>query len=296
VARLRRLSFAAIEDRRDGDLSTKAQAVESRPAGGDVEPQAGRRSPCAAKSLWSSFAHDVNPAVAVFTEAKVPKTGVPPEWDAALWRPDGIGPKSRWGTVVAARGVKLVAVPTIEVDSMMHDLDRSWPGLVTVADIIVDGRRWATVIGLYAITRTEPGGETCGHGGLSFPRLLDDLDPLFAGERGERILLAGDLNLLPRDVPRKRIDRLGLIDLIEHTRDGRDPLDGCRRCTDPARCGHLWTHKNGTSPNAARQQLDYIFASEALLNDFVSVSGGVDSFPSAWEVSDHAPVVVEFRI
>jgi exonuclease III len=246
--------------------------------------------------LWSWLATETDPMVAVLTEAKVPKTGVPEGWDAAWWRADGIGPRSRWGTVVASRGAKLVPIPTISVDGRTHDLDQSWPGVVTVADAIVDGDRWATVVGLYAITRREPGGESCGHGRLSFPRLLDDLEPLLASERGERLVLAGDLNMWPSGVPAKRLRKLGLTDLIEHTRDRREPLEGCSGCTDPAACGHLWTHKNGNKPGAKRQQLDYIFASEALVDDLVEVRGGIQSFPTSWDVSDHAPVVAEFRL
>jgi len=246
--------------------------------------------------LWSWLATEVDPAVAVLTEAKVPKTGIPTGWDSALWRADGIGPRSRWGTVVGARGVELGAVPTVTVDGRAHDLDQSWPGVVTVADVVADGARWATIIGLYAITRTEPGGESCGHGRLSLPRLLDDLEPLFASDRGDRIILAGDLNMLPVHVPTMKLDRFGLTDLIEHTRSDRDPLEGCSGCTDAAECGHLWTHKNGNQPGARRQQLDYIFATEALVDDLVGVRGGIQSFPDAWDISDHAPVIAEFRI
>jgi hypothetical protein len=56
----------------------------------------------------------------------------------------------------------------------------------------------------------------------------------------------------------------------------------------------IWTHKNGNSPNAARQELDFIFVSEELSNEVSTVGGGINEFPDAWDMSDHAPVVVDF--
>jgi exonuclease III len=57
----------------------------------------------------------------------------------------------------------------------------------------------------------------------------------------------------------------------------------------------MWTHKNGNSPNAARQQIDFLFAAPDLAEDLVSIGGGIEDFPDSWEVSDHAPIVVEFQ-
>jgi hypothetical protein len=52
--------------------------------------------------LWRWVEDEIAPDVIVLTEAKVPKDGLPHGWNA-VWTPDGIGPKRRWGTVVAAR-------------------------------------------------------------------------------------------------------------------------------------------------------------------------------------------------
>ena len=52
--------------------------------------------------LWSWLEGEVDPDVVVLTEAKVPAGGPPPGW-VAVWEPDGIGPRRRWGTVVAGR-------------------------------------------------------------------------------------------------------------------------------------------------------------------------------------------------
>jgi exonuclease III len=59
-------------------------------------------------------------------------------------------------------------------------------------------------------------------------------------------------------------------------------------------CGHLWTHRNGKTQNAAVQNIDYVFISEALGEVLTGAGGGDFTFPEIWEYSDHAPVVVDF--
>ena len=60
----------------------------------------------------------------------------------------------------------------------------------------------------------------------------------------------------------------------------------------------VWTHKNTGHPDkkAAVQELDFIFATEDLWEELINVQAGIEDFPDAWTVSDHAPVVAEFRI
>jgi exonuclease III len=57
----------------------------------------------------------------------------------------------------------------------------------------------------------------------------------------------------------------------------------------------MWTHKNTGGANPSIQQVDYIFASDELVGEIRLVKGGSADFPDAWDVSDHAPVVVDFR-
>ena len=249
---------------------------------------------------WDWLRERVAPNIAVLTEAQVPTPGPPNGW-SACWRLGGLGPKRRWGTVIAGHGCDLVEVT--EVQRTMRrptPLASTWPGSVVACDVFTGARRWGTVIGIYGITMTAPDGERCGHGRHSVPRLLDDLAPLVEDRsRRDRLVVAGDLNIGANEA---LIDDLftdrGLVDLIDETADHRAPLDGCAYCDTPERserCGHLWTHKNGTSPRAARQQIDFIFATESLVFDLIEVSGGAQSYPDAFDLSDHAPVVADFR-
>ena len=60
--------------------------------------------------LWQYAEQVIDADVIVFTEAKVPKEGLPAGW-TAVWKTDGIGERRRWGTVIAARnGYELVDV------------------------------------------------------------------------------------------------------------------------------------------------------------------------------------------
>jgi exonuclease III len=233
--------------------------------------------------LWEWIEREIDPDIIVLTEAKVPDTGVPMGW-SALWDVDGIDPRRRWGTVLAGRGVGL---DPIEVQA-------PWNAIVQVADVVANGRRWATVVGMYGLT-VDQEGKSCGHGGFSVPLLLDAIEPLLQSDRGERLIVAGDMNLWPCHVAKMFEDRR-LGDLIEFTANERPPLERCANCSGRAeKCGHLWTHKNGSSPSAAVQQLDFIFATESMAAEIDVVYGGVGDFPDSWNVSDHAPVVAEFR-
>lgn len=241
--------------------------------------------------LWEWLEREVAPDIAVLTEAKVPKDGAPPGW-ASVFVDGGFGPRRRWGTVVAARGVELRPLSEVSVRGRTSPLSFRWPAGVTVVDAFRDGQRWATVVGLYGLT-VNLRGESCGHGQFSVPTMLNELAPLFESDRGGRVLVAGDLNMWPRDAA-VHIESTGLIDLVEATASSRSPLERCSGCLKGAACGHLWTHRNGNSPNAAVQQIDYILATDELARELRSVHGGVASYPDAWDVSDHAPVVADF--
>ena len=96
--------------------------------------------------LWKYAEENIEADVIVFTEAKVPKEGVPAGW-TAVWKSDGIGEHRRWGTVIEARnGYELVDV-TNGV-SITH----TWPGTVVITDVVKDGECVATIVGLYGIT------------------------------------------------------------------------------------------------------------------------------------------------
>jgi len=235
--------------------------------------------------LWHWLESSVAPDIAVLTEAKVPSNGPPDGW-TAISTEGGIGPRRRWGTVIAARGVEIVPITEIRGRKLVHH----WPATVQACEVRRDGAVWGAVVGIYSMVYDAHGNKV-GHGGASTPIVLQEIAPVL--REYKRVVVAGDLNLWPSSLPRD-LDRLKLIDLIDESASTRSPLVGCSGCRRGAKCGHMWTHRNGNSPNAAVQQIDYIFASRKATREVRSVFGGIAAFPDAWDVSDHAPVVADF--
>lgn len=247
-----------------------------------------------AADLWQWIGDTVEPDVVVFTEAKVPNETPPAGWQA-VWIPGGFGPRRRWGTVIAGRGVQVTAVTSVTTGPSAGGtiaLEPRWPAAAVVADITVGSERWATVVGLYGLT-VDTNGDSCSHGRYSVPALLNDLEPLFTSDRADRIIVAGDFNMWPSDTWSIAAD-FELVDCVSLTAADRPVLAGCTGCDEGDQCGHLWTHRNGNSPNAAVQQIDFIFATPTLAGELDTVYGGPDTYPGIWDLSDHAPVVAEF--
>ena len=239
--------------------------------------------------LWRRAETELDAEVVVFTEAKVPKAGIPFGWEAR-WHEGGIGPRRRWGTVLAGRGVSLHPVRPLG-RLRKRPFASQWPAAVQAAEIHVGGTVWGAVIGIYGLT-VDLEGNSVGHGRITVPQMFAEVAGVVDTYRN--VVVAGDLNLWPRDKP-QIIDDLGLVDVVEVTAAQRPPLDGCSGCSMGDGCGHMWTHRNGNSPNARVQHLDYLFATAPLVRSIRTVRGGVADFPSAWELSDHAPVVADFR-
>jgi endonuclease/exonuclease/phosphatase family metal-dependent hydrolase len=146
---------------------------------------------------------------------------------------------------------------------------------------VIDGDTWATIVGAYGFMPDSKNGWDAALGIVN-----ECVDLLDSGN--ERVILAGDFNLWPKDILPVVENNLGMVDIMGLVKDLpelKDAVGGSR----------IWTHKNGNSPNAARQELDFIFTTDELADEVVAVGGGVSDFPDAWDVSDHAPVVVVFE-
>ena len=247
---------------------------------------------------WNWLENIVDADDAVLTEAKIPVDGVPTGWNA-FHKSGGIGKNRPWGTIVAARNYEIHDVTDGVPGLRGFKVNHTWPGTVTIADIMVKGELYATVVGVYGIT-LDLDGKSTGSGWDSIPTIFDDLRHLFSSRRGKRLIIAGDFNLWPESMsyyqPKK------MINVVEFTAGTRSRLIGCSGCSMGDDCGHMWTHKNGNKPGAKVQHLDYVYVSKGLVGDIVSVVGGIADFPSImdddgeWKLSDHAPVVVEFAV
>jgi exonuclease III len=249
------------------------------------------RQPLNARREW--IEEIINPDIIVLTEAKAQEKASGP-WNgwSSLYRQGGINSKRPWGTVLASSRYQLKQITTVKKKFSKYELDSHFPGTLVAADVYEGRECWGTVVGMYGLT-VDRNGDSNGSGRYSVPRLMNDLDAILKSGR-KRVVVAGDLNLHPQNVTHLFAE-IGLIDLIHYTSEDRENLKDCMGCGVGRECGHLWTHKNGNADgNGKAQQLDYIFASKDLLDEVDVVAGGIQDFPDAWSLSDHAPVVVDF--
>ena len=113
----------------------------------------------------------VKATLAALDEGKVPG-GAPPDGWTALWQPGGIGPKKRWGTVLAARNAQLEPIHSVGSGRDRFDMDSMWPGYLQVADVRIDDSYWVTQPGTGMTPQTYQGTPTDG----DFKTGLFDID------------------------------------------------------------------------------------------------------------------------
>ena len=229
--------------------------------------------------LWDWIENSISPDVIVLTEARVPKEGLPEGWQA-IWTPGGIGPRRTWGTIIAARNIDIRPAEFTRNPDNDEDYKSPQPGTLHTADIIIDKEVWATIVGAYGFMPESKNGWDALLGIAN-----ECADLILSGN--DRVILAGDFNLWPDHLVPIIEENLGLVDVMSFVEDLPE-LEGA------VGGSRIWTHKNGNSPNAARQELDFIFVSEELSDEVTAVGGGIFDFPDSWDVSDHAPVVVDF--
>lgn len=229
--------------------------------------------------LWEWIARVSRAQVLVLTEARVTKNGgIPPEWQAA-YTPGGLGPKRQFGTIIAARDAEIRRASYRRTGP-----DERYPNPVTsfAVEVHVDGELELLVMGAYGLLDER------GNGFRELVAIAKELEDLRAEYGDERIVVAGDLNLWPSNVL-PVAESIGLVDVTSQ-RASFPHLDS------PRGESRIWTHKNGNkNGNGARQELDFILVSEDLADCLHDIKGGVDDFPDAWDMSDHAPVAVTVR-
>jgi exonuclease III len=234
----------------------------------------------------------VQPDITVLTEADLRAAREWNDW-TIFGRREGLSDRQKYTTLIASADADLVQLESVKVGRRTYELDKWWPGTLVAADIRRDGNYWATLIGVYGVTQRHD-GTRLGGGFESIPSLLDDIERICDSGR-DRVILAGDFNLLPFHLPIVELFEMGLMNVTDGTAEERFPLEGCSGCYDDDICGHFWTHKNGKAEgNGKVQQLDWIYTTEALVDEFIEVRGGLVDFPEAWDYSDHAPIYADF--
>lgn len=244
------------------------------------------------ESSWRFLDEVVSPDLALLQEC-VP----PPDRRRVVYREGGISESRRWGSAVVSYRHELE--PIAEVKSRYGQgslsLLDTHPGSVAVALVRVPSADPVVVVSVYGVIDE-------GYAITTVHRILSDLTPLIDSPYGRRVVIGGDLNcstqLRPPHRARhanlfERVRGLGLVDLLEQTRDQREPLRDCI-CDDAPSCGHVQTHRHRQS--RVPWQDDYLFASRELAAQLVSCRPVDAGDPDPWELSDHCPVVAEFDL
>ena len=227
--------------------------------------------------LWDWIQSTINADIIVLTEAKAPRAGFPDGW-SGVWVPGGVGNRRPWGTVIAAKNFDLQNCEFKRRKSKMEE-DQPNPATSFAVDVFQNEEFLFTVYGHYGLMLDNMDGFD------ALRATCNELEDIIREHGPERLICAGDFNLWPNDVRGwfKDRDMLSVTDLRKDFPVLKDPEWGSR----------IWTHKNGAKhTDGARQELDFIFISKDLKRKILEIKGGVHDFPNAWEMSDHAPVVV----
>jgi exonuclease III len=167
-----------------------------------------------------------------------------------------------------------------------------------------EGNFQLTAITLYGQWEVLPDGSM--ESSSRVHRILSDLTGVLVKAPRTAIMLAGDFNLSTQhngsrqsraaaevaDVVFARLRAWGLTDCAAHTRASRTRLDGCM-CREGDDCAHVQTFRSGNRLDSAPTQLDYAFSSPSLISKLTGCEVVHDE--AAWALSDHCPIVLEFK-
>lgn len=230
--------------------------------------------------LWNWALEHCSADIHVFTEAATP----PPERYSEEWwfvyRSDGFRRRKSWGTVIALRkstGLELKHLTRAGEESS-YRLDTHFPGSLTAADVIKGDKYILRLVGMYLPYRKDKARNFVSRPSSDLVQMRDDFDALATAE--VPLVIGGDLN-----------EEYSTIPTIFETL-GR----GNKRMVDPFAGHQLITFQQDWG-NRKRFCLDYLYLSQDLAENIVDKRGGLDDFPTAFTMSDHAPlsVTVELR-
>lgn len=231
--------------------------------------------------LWQWADTHLAADVVIFTEAETPppRNVIHGKWSTAH-RPEGFPGVSKWGTVIAARSssdVRVERITSVGSDKE-YLLDLSFPGTFTAADLFVNDECIATIIGLHLRYRKDKNGTFKGHPENDLSALKKDFEAVFQ-DRQKPLIIAGDFNYDMEEMPSvfKKLCRqdFALVDAFEDQEHATFEQD--------------WGERHWF-------RLDYVFLSKILNNQVINHQGGNREFPTALEISDHSPLLLEIDI
>lgn len=244
------------------------------------------------QQAWAWLENSLAPDVVLLQE-----TIPPAPHDQVVWREEGIDEDRPWASAVASFGPEIEEIRRAR--GRHHETDRNLhqtkPGTMAIARFQAPDEAPVTVASIYGLLDG-------GYATTTVHRLLTDLKPLLDSSETDRIIVGGDLNCSTqwgppyRAVHRNLFDRFevnGLLNLTQRTSGNREGPQGCP-CAQAPDCGHVQTHRHNRSSKP--WQIDYLFATEALVDNLVSVDVIQDGDPDPWSFSDHCPIAATFDL
>lgn len=205
-----------------------------------------------------------------------------------------------WGSSIVSFGlpIKVIEKALSPFSPTLISLHKTFPGSVAIAEIQID--KPIVVISMYGIIDH-------GYAESTVHRMLSDITPLIDERKGQRIIIAGDLNITTQwSVKHKSFLKGRQIECLKRDRalferfkvlgfqnvvfnNGDRPLKDCD-CNDGINCRHVQTQRHNHSKFP--WQNDYIFISDDLreLQYKVKVIDNED----IWDLSNHCPITIEF--
>ena len=263
------------------------------------------------REAWRLLAQDSSLDLALLQEARPPADGLAREVvpkRSERWTTTGYPPK-KFRTAIARFSDRITLRPWREgAIGDWHDevLPVSRGGTLTAADVLLDGKHIVTVASAYGFWEA-PLSKTrskWSYADASAHRLLSDVAALIGSERGHKLIVAGDFNILYGHGERgsaywkaryesvfARALAMGLVFAGPQHPHGRQPSDWPAEL--PRTSKNVVTFRSRPSPESAMRQLDFVLASAVLERRLhVRALNGVDE----WGPSDHCQVQIELAV
>lgn len=261
------------------------------------------------RQVWDGLTAIEDLDVALLQEAPRPPAGtfldcVPDpagDWSTTHWR-------SELRTCIALLSDRVALVPRMLRDAHGDDfaaLGVSRKGSLAVADVRRGEDFLFTVASAYAAWESPPSRDDIIYADASAHRLLSDISGLVTGRRGEKLILAGDFNILfgygehgdayfaaRYQSVFDRAAAMGLKLLGPRTPHGRQaspwptelPVDSANVPT---------FHHSRQTPETASRQLDFVFATSNIADNVqVRALNGIGE----WGPSDHCRVAISVNL
>jgi endonuclease/exonuclease/phosphatase family metal-dependent hydrolase len=202
-----------------------------------------------------------------------------------------IGGHRDWGSAVVALndGVRVEPIRSARVrySRRRYLLDKTHPGSVAVARLIVGDFQPITLVSVYGVWDGSPVS--------SMLHATADLLPLFDSPDGARVILGGDFNVSRSTSSTRCLEQaeavfaavrsLGLVEAKGLVAEPPAGAEDCS-CTGGPVCGHIPTWK--------RAELDHLFVSPSLASQVTSLT--TDPTAVFTGLSDHVPMILGLEL